>query len=185
MHYIFNALLISSFIFCAGSAAANCDNFKQKIERLDQQKRAGGSAKQMARLQIRRNQLEDAYNNCRRNNNDESRIKFASGKAASVKPPKAKHLTLKSDNPLTQQRINTCNYWVDVYNASPSDTHKSFKDSACSAAQEAENTGLYDEPDAPFIAIRKFHECAKPSGLIDNDVALCMEGKMQPYWIKP
>lgn len=170
------------------SHAKSCAYYQERIDHYEQMRRAGGTAKQMNRWQIKSREMEEQLRRCKNNPETNPSIQIASGTKSSVKKQskKIKHPALKSSDSLDsllQGLIKTCNYWITTTKQEPSQNNLSFRDSACSAVEKREQ-----ELGTPFkqtrvqLPARKLKDCIKPNKVIDNEVNECVMGTLEPTW---
>ncbi|GGY78897.1 hypothetical protein GCM10011613_24580 [Cellvibrio zantedeschiae] len=171
----------------SNAEAADCSVFQDKIRKLEDLRRQGGSLKQMERWRMQSDELTSKKVRCSR----EGSIQVASGNANPTKaktsksarvPKRSQKLrSLDNDDPQVQQLLSTCNYWITEYNNNPSSNNVSFRDTACRALDEKLRAS--DKPAPLEIAnLRSLRDCIKPNNLIDNDVQECRQGLRDPIW---
>lgn len=162
-----------------------CDQHLDRANHYRDLRRAGGSARQMARWQQQRNQHQKRYQDCRLGDRSTGSIYTARGAKPQLEKPdyqKPRRTQVRDDG--VRQLLKTCNYWVTVYNNRPTQDHRYYRDSACRAFSEAERRLL--NPTAPLAAhTRTLKECIKPENTMDNEVQECLEGKRYPSWNSP
>lgn len=189
----FTTLIISAAIF-AGTfsnqaiAAKSCAFYKEKIERYENLRRAGGTMAQMNRWTARGRELEDAQRKCAQDNGG-SAIQIASGsetkstKASNRKKPEHKALRKSNSSDEQLQRlIQTCNYWITQTNENPSQDNINFRETACSAVDNYQPESSSSASTSNTITVRKLKDCIKPNNLIDGEVNECMKGNIEPTW---
>ncbi|RYY76916.1 MAG: hypothetical protein EOO52_05330 [Gammaproteobacteria bacterium] len=164
--------------------AADCSKIKKQIERYEDLRRNGGSAKSMSRWTATGHQLEEKYRQC---GQDRSVIQIVSGKQSQdrKKATTHKHLPLRkdvSDNPQIRKLTQTCNYWIGVANENPTDDNRNFRETACHAADNYEVDLESVAPLVDTIMVRKLKDCIKSNNLIDQEVNECMRGTLEPIW---
>jgi hypothetical protein len=177
------ALLL--FAYALNSAAADCTQYKDKIRKLEDLRRHGGSLKQMDRWRMQTDEVSEKLNRCNR----EGSIQIVSGQTSdSSRHHPAQHRAGKSqklrqtnsEDPQIQQLVSTCNYWITEFKTNPSMANSSFKDTACRAL-DAKLSDKGQPVPVPSV-VRSLSECIKPNNLIDNDVQECRQGIREPIW---
>lgn len=170
--------LAFTFVITATPVYA-CEKLLAKAERYTTLKRRGGNAKQMNKWTAQRRLYAERYYECLR---AQPRIHSASGNPQQprVKVDRQALRSSKSDNPITQKLLTTCNFWIKTYNRQPTADNKSQRDGACRALDDAEQS-------PPAIAStpnfkRSVKECIKPGNLLDDEVRECMAGEREPDW---
>lgn len=156
-----------------------CEHLQAKVDRYTQLKRAGGSAKQMNRWQAQRKHYSARYRECLRAQPSMHRA-TGSKQTKRAKPDTQKLRKVNSDHPVVQKLLTTCNFWIKTYNRNPSPEHKTYRDTACRALDDAQR----HPPDlvATQARQRPLNECIKPGNLLDDDVRECMAGTREPDW---
>lgn len=166
-------------------AKNSCETLAKRIEKIDQQRRAGGSARFMAKTAKKRSQLEEQLHTCERDSMVGAEIAvYHPKKHRKTRPAKVKAAKKISavDNDQLQKLIGTCNFWVDEYNTNPSPDNDNYKNTACRAADEFENTIQHPNQHLEFTQKRRAKDCAKPGNVLDDEVVQCMQGKLLPTW---
>lgn len=176
-------ILLSGCTFNA--CAKDCTIYHDKIRKLEDLKRSGGSLKQMERWRI---QAEDVANK-ERQCNKSGAIQIASGSSVSTsksrtksaRPAQQKLRTSDNQDPQIQQLLSTCNYWIGQQNSAPSEDNRVFRDSACRMFDNSlAMTNHYSPTDS--LNLRSLKDCIKPNNLIDNEVHECRQGLRDPSW---
>lgn len=172
------------FAYAIQTHAIDCKNFGERIHKLEDLRRHGGSLKQMERWRVQSDELSAKLSQCNR----EESIQVVSGAAQTknIGKPRGANLRFRkanSSDPQTQQLLATCNYWISEYNNHSSATNGSFKDTACRALDDKLASREFSPP-AESTAIRSLSECIKPNNLIDKDVEECRQGRRDPLWKK-
>lgn len=163
------------------SAAEGCERFQERIEQLRKRRRAGGSASQMDRWRDRQREYRNQYHACRRGGGGPG-IQSVSGQSALHRNPDyEKPRDTDSNDGRINKLLETCNYWVAYYNREPTDTHQSYRDTACRAFREAERRGTRPAASLPEHQ-RSLKDCIKPGNQLDNEVQACLEGTQEPVW---
>jgi hypothetical protein len=180
------AILTTLLALTSAHAQADCSKIKKQIERYEDLRRNGGSAKSMSRWTATGHQLDEKYRQC---NQGHSVIQVASGKPSRdrKKATTRKHMPLRkneSNSPQLNKLTQTCNYWIGVANENPTDDNTNFRETACNAADnyKAESDNL--TPLADTVMVRKLKDCIKSNNLIDQEVNDCMRGTLEPIWKK-
>jgi hypothetical protein len=158
-----------------------CEQLQAKVERYTTLKRKGGTAIQMNRWSRLKKQASEQYYECWRMQPKIQRTDNRSRKSETIKPKREPRRLVSSDDPVMQQLLNTCNFWIDTYNRQPDNDNKSFRDTACRALDRAEQ----NPPSAIFneqAMRRSVNECIKPGNVLDDDVHACMMGMREPEW---
>lgn len=162
-------------------AAEGCERFQEKVEQLRKRRRSGGSASQMDRWRDKQREYRNRYHACRRSGGGPG-IQSVSGQTALHRNPDyEKPRETDSGDGRINKLLETCNYWVAYYNREPTDTHQSYRDTACRAFREAERRGVRPATALPEHR-RSLQECIKPDNQLDNDVQACLEGRLEPVW---
>lgn len=172
------AVMVSIGIFHTPVQA--CEQWQEKIDRVNAYKRKGGNAKQVNRWNKERKFYAQQYYECQR---EKPRIHTASKRSTRNQsaPIAVQQLrTSQSTNPVIQQLLATCNFWIATTNHHPTQDNRNFRDSACSTFEQAEQNPPAISA-APELQ-RKVSACIKPGNLIDEDVHACMKGALDPYW---
>lgn len=174
-----------AFAYALQTHAVNCSQFNERIRKLEDLRRNGGSLKQMERWRVQSDELSTKLSQC----NHEQAIQVASGnlKTSNTNRPHRANLKLRKTNsadPQTQRLLATCNYWISEFNNNATASNASFKDTACRALDDklASQTD-YSVP-AESAVIRRLSDCIKPNNLIDKDVQECRQGLRDPVWKK-
>lgn len=169
-----------SVIFSLAAPLHACEQFQAKVDRYTQLKRAGGNARQMNRWQAQRTHYAERYRECLRDQPTMHRATGASGSAKRHKPDTQKQRQSTSDDPVVLQLLATCNFWIRTANQHPSAEHRSYRDTACRALEEAQRNppalAINHVPAYPLSA------CIKPGNVIDEEVQACMNGTRVPDW---
>lgn len=183
---------IKIWMFCgllgfhtADCAAKECSYFKDRIQRLDDLRRMGGTLKQLERWRVQSDDLSRKLKSC----NTESSIKIASGTISSERPrnTQIKKIALRRESafdkqsPQTQQLFNTCNFWIAEFNQLPSSSNQAFMHSSCKLLDQSVSTNEL-QTTSEFTRVKSINECIKPNNLIDKDVQECMQGFREPSW---
>lgn len=166
-------------------AKNSCETLAKRIEKVEQQRRAGGSARFMAKTAKKRSQLEEQLHTCERDSMAGAEIAvYRPKQRRKARPAKVKATKKFSavDNDQLLKLIGTCNFWVDEYNTNPSPDNDNYKNTACRAADEFENTIQHPNQHLEFTQKRRAKDCAKPRNVLDDEVAQCMQGKLEPTW---
>lgn len=182
-------ILLSTCAFNSAHAK-DCTLYEEKIRKLEDLRRQGGSLKQMERWRIQADDLTSKRRSC---NNEGSSIQIATGNAASKtkatkintnasKTEKSQKLRKTSNkDPQVQKLLGTCNYWITEQNNKPTFDNKTFRDTACRALDEKLSAETAPPP-ANLSNLRSLKECIKPNNLIDSDVQECRQGLRDPTW---
>ncbi|WP_027328862.1 hypothetical protein [Marinimicrobium agarilyticum] len=177
--------LLTSFLATPLAIAADdCERFQEKVEQLRQRRRAGGSASQMDRWRDKQREYRNQYHACRRGGGGPGLASVSGRTALHSSPDYEKPRDTDSDDGLINKLLETCNYWVAYYNREPTDTHQSYRDTACRAFREAERRGVRPATALPAYQ-RSLKDCIKPGNELDNDVQACLEGRLEPVWNEP
>lgn len=179
-------IVLSGFSFNA--YAKDCSVYHDKIRKLEDLRRSGGSLKQMERWRIQADEAANKERQC----NKSGAIQIASGSSVSASKNRAKNTRSaqqklrksNNQNPQVQQLLSTCNYWIAEQNNNPSADNNTFRDTACRALDDKLATA--DEPTPVELAnLRSLRDCIKPNNLIDSDVQECRQGLREPSWKHP
>lgn len=165
------------------ASADRCDNHWRWAERYARQLQEGGTSSQVRRWKEERRKYLERHRECRKGRESAPEVRTASGRGEDRhnKPDYQKNRTSKSRDAKTQRLLKTCNYWVAEYNRQPTDTRRSYRDTACRALREAERRT--QRPTASLAPHRRsLEECIKPGNQLDNEVQACLEGRQEPYW---
>jgi len=170
-------------VYALNTMATDCTPYKDRIRKLEDLRRHGGSLKQMERWRAQTDELSEKLTRCNR----EGSIQIVSGSSqypsSSRKSGKSSQKLRKTNSvdPQTQQLLATCNYWITESNNNPSTTNSSFRDTACRALDTKLAKG--DQPiPAASVTLRSLNECIKPNNLIDKEVQECRQGLREPLW---
>ncbi len=163
------------------SAAEGCERFQEKVEQLRKRRRAGGSASQMDSWRDKQREYRNRYHACRRGGGGPGVQSVSGHTPLHSNPDYEKPRDTDSSDDRINKLLKTCNYWVAYYNREPTDTHQSYRDTACRAFREAERRGSRPATALPEHQ-RSLKECIKPGNQLDNDVQACLEGRMEPVW---
>lgn len=159
----------------------NCEHHLTQIQRYTDLRRKGGTARQMDTWHKKRNFHKDAHAACKRSAAGPAVQVAANPQRQQLRADAKREMAINTANPILQQLINTCNFWVREHKKSPTKDTLIQRDTACNAA----DTALANPPPvAPqdILHTRTLAECIKPGDLIDNQVADCMQGKLSPDW---
>ena len=177
MRFIAPYWLAACLLFPLTSHA--CEHLQAKVERYSQLKRAGGTAKQMNRWQAQRKLYSQRYRDCLRAQPVMQRT-TGKGNSKRSKADIQKPRQVKSDDPVIQKLLKTCNFWINTYNSQPSPENKTYRETACRALDEAQHSP--PSLSASDRQQRSLKECIKPGNLLDDDVRDCMAGAREPDW---
>lgn len=168
--------------------ATECSYYKEGVEYYEQLRRAGGNAEEMNFWTAKGHELEDKLYRCKQDSEKNPTIQTASGEEpripASSKPEQTPLRRSFSKDPQTQRLMETCNYWIQQTNQTPSQDNRNFRDSACRALDTYQNQPDKSASPDSIHHIRKLKDCVKANNLIDQDVNECLKGNLEPTWKK-
>lgn len=159
-----------------------CDQHLDRANHYRDLRRAGGTARQMARWQQQRKRHQTRYQDCRLGDRSGGSILTTGGEhRAPAQPDYQKSRSTEVRDSNVRQLLSTCNYWVAEYNNQPRDDRRHYRDTACRAFSAAEQRVL-NPPAALTEHQRSLAECIKPGNQLDNEVQACLEGSLEPSW---
>ncbi|WP_157960385.1 hypothetical protein [Marinimicrobium alkaliphilum] len=163
-------------------AAGACESLKSRAEHYRDLRRAGGTARQLARWQSQYNHYWNRYQDCHRRGLSAQGVERVQGQAPlDANPQRWRRRQTEVTDPVVRSLLRTCNYWIDEYNQQPTEHARQYRASACRDFASAERRAL--NPPARLPAQhRPLSECAKPGNVLDNEVLECMQGLRQPSW---
>lgn len=175
------------FILLTGSLsyhtadAQHCERYKDRAEHYAKLRRAGGTSARMARWQSERNRYNALYQDCLRKSNANS-IKTTGGPGANQNYADRRKLRpVNTNDEVVRTLIETCNYWIREHNTRPTRDSLSQRDYACRAADRGQQEARISRP-IHAEHTRTLNECIKPDNVIDDDVAACLQGRLEPHW---
>src|SRR5690606_23330504 len=96
-----------------------CEQWQQKADRVAALKRKGGNAKQMNRWDRQKKDYAERYYECERSRPKIHAVSKSPPKKRNIKPERQKMRVSSSENPVTQQLLSTCNFWITTANRNP------------------------------------------------------------------
>lgn len=181
-HVALLSILFASLLSYPMAEAQNCERYKDRADRYAKLRRAGGTSTQMARWQRERNRYNTRYQDCQRTASAHT-IKTTRGPGANQNyADRRKERPIDTQDQVVRTLLETCNYWIRAHNSRPTRNSLSQRDYACHAADRGRREAQTGHP-GPAEHKRTLAECIKPDNVIDDDVAACLQGRLEPHWL--
>lgn len=175
------ALVLGALIYHPADAQ-DCQRYKDRADHYAKLRRAGGTSARMARWQSERNRYHTLYQDCQ-NNPSSTSIKTTGGPGANTNYADRRKLRpINTDDQVIRTFIETCNYWIQEHNTRPTRSSLSQRDYACRAADRSQNASRAPQT-INAEHTRSLNECIKPGNVVDDDVAACLRGQLEPDWL--
>ncbi|MFC3115961.1 hypothetical protein [Cellvibrio fontiphilus] len=183
---LFIALAISN---AASVAHANdCGRWQSKLKSTERKLVNGGNQSERRQWEKEKNYYAKTLENCHKKKGSYHWIQTTSNTKAradgktKTRKLREKRRTAHSNDPRVQQLINTCNFWIEEYQANSSEDNQTLMTTACRHADQITTHAPAPTQGDKFVATRPLKACVKSGNVIDDDVKNCMLGKINPTW---